>query len=133
MVTPRDTSPFGSAGVGEEHRVDQLISLDVQQRETATVLTVRGEVDMVTTPHLRAGLHERLQARPDLLVLDLTRLSFLGSSGLAVLVETLETSREQGTTLRLVCNSHEVLRPLEATGLTELFQTYQDLDAALAG
>lgn len=131
MATPPNTPAPGPAGVGDELRADQLISLGIEQIDGATVLAVAGEVDMVTTPHLRSGVQERLEAQPPVLVLDLTGLSFLGSSGLAVLVEALETSRAQGTSLRLVANSREVIRPLEATGLTELFATYPDLDTAL--
>jgi anti-sigma B factor antagonist len=50
-----------------------------------------------------------------------------------VLVECLEDARGRGTELRLVVSSREVIRPLEATGLTELFQTHRDLESALAG
>jgi len=108
------------------------IAIDVVERDGATVVSVRGEVDMVTTPRLHACLQDRLSRTPERLVVDMSGLIFLGSSGLAVLVESLDTARTRGTDLRLVCNSREVVRPLEVTGLTELFQTYSDLNSALA-
>lgn len=123
-----DTPGGGAADVSEDA---QMISIDVAERDGATVVSVGGEVDMVTTPRLHACLQDRLARTPERLVIDMSGLSFLGSSGLAVLVESLEDARTRGTELRLVCNSRQVVRPLEATGLTELFQTYSDLDSAL--
>jgi anti-sigma B factor antagonist len=51
---------------------------------------------------------------------------------LAVLVETLSKARKRNIGLRLVCGSRKVTRPLEATGLTELFELHADPDTALA-
>jgi len=48
-------------------------------------------------------------------------VSFLGSSGLAVLVEARDHAQQGGHQLRLVCSSRIVLRALEATGLRDLF------------
>ena len=125
-----DTSAGGTANVYED---TSMIHLQVQDREGATVVGVRGEVDMVTTPRLHSYLQDRLATTPQRLVVDLSGVSFLGSSGLAVLVECLDGARGRGTDLRLVASSRGVVRPLEATGLTELFQTYPDVESALAG
>lgn len=117
---------------GMDSGVDQLISLDAQEVEDSCVITVAGEIDMVTTPHLRSYLRQQVERARSLLVLDLRGVAFLGSSGLAVLVEILDWSRERHIMLRLVCNSREVIRPLEATGLTELFEIHSEPDTALA-
>jgi anti-sigma B factor antagonist len=116
---------------GAETRIDQLISLSTHQVGAGWLVTVAGEVDMVTTPHLRSYLQQQVERTGPVLVLDLRQVAFLGSSGLAVLVETLDWTRERDIALRLVCDSREVLRPLEATGLTELFEIHSDPDDAL--
>lgn len=116
---------------GAETRIDQMISLDAREVGTGYLVTVTGEVDMMTTPHLRSYLQEHVGRVNARLVLDLRGVAFLGSSGLAVLVETLDWTRERGIGLRLVCTSREVLRPLEATGLTTLFEIYADPEDAL--
>ena len=95
------------------------------------MVTVTGEVDMMTTPHLRSYLQQQVERAGSLLVLDLRGVAFLGSSGLAVLVETLDWARDRDITLRLVCTSREVVRPLEATGLTDLFEIHSDPEDAL--
>ncbi|HEU0090057.1 MAG TPA: STAS domain-containing protein [Pseudonocardiaceae bacterium] len=125
---PQHTDP----PAGMDARIDQLISLETQQVEGSCLVTVAGEVDMVTTPHLRSYLQQQVEQADSRLVVDLRGVAFLGSSGLAVLVEILDWTRERDIALRLVCDSREVLRPLEATGLTELFEIHADPAAALA-
>ena len=119
------------ATAGADARVNQLISLGAQEVGDSCLVTVAGEIDMVTTPTLRAFLQQQLEQPASLLVIDLTGVRFLGSSGLAVLVETLSGARERRIGLRLVCNSREVKRPLEVTGLTELFEIHPDPSTAL--
>lgn len=118
--------------IGTDPRIDQLISLDARSVNGCCLVTVSGEVDMVTTPHLRSYLHQQVEQVVSALVLDLREVGFLGSSGLAVLVETLDWTRERGIELRLVCDSREVVRPLEATGLSELFEIHSDPTTAVA-
>lgn len=118
--------------VSENTHIDQLISLNARKVGATRLVTVSGEVDMVTTPYLRSYLQEQLKQTTSMLVIDLRQVKFLGSSGLAVLVATLDQARERAIALRLVCNSREVVRPLQATGLTDLFDIHHDTDAALA-
>ncbi|MPZ64530.1 MAG: anti-sigma factor antagonist [Pseudonocardiaceae bacterium] len=131
--TPASGSPESSGtAVSAEARSDQPISLNVRALDGGVAVIVAGEVDMVTTPPLRDCVQEQIGEQPGVLVLDLSGVNFLGSSGLAVLVETLEECRAQEIGLRLVCSSREVVRPMEATGLTELFEVYSDLESAIA-
>jgi anti-sigma B factor antagonist len=68
-----------------------------------------------------------------MLVIDMSSVGFLGSSGLAALVTARDDATERRVTLRLVSADHAVLRPLTATGLAELFDIYPDLETALDG
>lgn len=125
-------SPHPNPRTGLEAGIEQLISLDARKVGGSDLVTVAGEVDMVTTPQLRSYLKRQVQRAGSTLVLDLRQVTFLGSSGLAVLVETLDWTRARRIALRLVCNSREVVRPLEATGLTKLFEIHSEPDTALA-
>lgn len=112
---------------------DQVVDIEVRRLDgRRVVVRLQGELDMLTTPTLRAKLGEELDHEPAVLVLDLLAVDFLGSSGLALLVEAMEDSRRRGSALRLVCASRPVIRPLEATGLTTLFEIYPDVEQALA-
>ena len=97
------------------------------------VIRLTGEIDMLTTPALRAKVNEELQGGPSVLILDMLSVEFLGSSGLALLVEALDESRNRDVSLRLVANSRPVSRPLQATGLTDLFALYPSVEDALSG
>lgn len=96
------------------------------------VITVVGELDMQSTPALQELLGTEVRSTTRRLVLDLTGVSFLGSSGLAALVEARQVVQRQDAELRLVCATHAVTRPLHATGLGEVFEIHPTLDLALA-
>ena len=97
--------------------VEQLISVDGHTVGGNRVVTVAGEVDMLTTPELGTRLQQELAGATATLVIDLSKVQFLGSSGLAVLVETGDSAAAHAVRLRLVC---------------DLFDIYPDLNAALA-
>jgi anti-sigma B factor antagonist len=84
-------------------------------------VTVVGEVDTFTAPVLRSTLDSQLEQQPRELVIDLSGVQFLGSAGLAVLVETQKSSRSREVGLRLIASTRAVTRPLEVTGLIDLF------------
>jgi anti-sigma B factor antagonist len=97
------------------------------------VLDVGGEVDMLTAPELRRAVAEQVHPRPRVLVIDLRAVTFLGASGLAVLLEIHDAAARTATSVRLVCDTQVVTRPLEILGLREMFEVFTGLHAALAG
>lgn len=109
------------------------MNIEVRRTDGSSVIKLTGEIDMLTTPALRAKVNEELQGGPSVLVLDMLSVEFLGSSGLALLVEALDESRNRDVSLRLVANSRPVSRPLQATGLTDLFALYPSVEDALSG
>jgi anti-sigma B factor antagonist len=112
--------------------IDEVVRFDVVEHgEGARVLHVVGEVDTLTAPVLRTRLDEHL-AEVELLVLDLTDVTFLGSAGLAVLVAAKDEADRFGHRLRLVPGSRIVVRALEATGLLTLFDLADTAAEALA-
>lgn len=112
---------------------DDQIAVAISRPATGVVLmAVAGEVDMLTSPQLRAMVLEQLEVGGvERLVLALDGVTFLGTSGLAVLVELREATRAAGVELRLSSATHQVLRPLEIAGLIPLFGMYATVDAAL--
>jgi anti-anti-sigma factor len=108
-------------------------AIDIAVRSPAdrvVVVTVTGEVDMITAPELRACLRQNVDGRRAV-VLDLSGVSFLASAGLAVLIEALRHSQRCGADLRLVVTSRAVRRPLQATGLGEVFALHETVAEAL--
>ena len=98
--------------------------------ETATdttTLRVAGELDLFTAPELNAALRD---ARGDV-VLDLRDVTFVDSTGLAVLVAHRRTCRTRGSVLRIECpTSPNVLRAFALAGFGATLDALGLLEAA---
>jgi anti-sigma B factor antagonist len=104
----------------------------VYPAEGICVIKVHCELDMVTAPSLTQLLAQELAADHRGVVVDLSGCGFLGSSGLASLVEARERATERGLTLALAGLTPITARALEATALKPLFDTYPTVDDAVA-
>jgi anti-sigma B factor antagonist len=100
-------------------------------RPGAALLVAAGEVDTLTAPRLEAAVDELLGTGSEVLVVDLSRITFLASSGLAVLIRAAHLAAAEGRRLHLVAEGRPVLRPLRITGTEELFDLHTDRAAAL--
>jgi anti-sigma B factor antagonist len=96
-----------------------------------TVMRLAGEIDVYTAPLVREKLDEQIRKGRNDLVLDLTDVSFLDSTGLGVLVGRLKHARTTGGSLCLFGADDRVLRVFSITGLDKVFEIYPDLDTAL--
>lgn len=126
------TSPASNRRSGD---LDEQISLGVHTASAGrVVVAVAGEIDMLTSPQLRAAVLDQLEPGhgTELLVLSLDGISFLGTSGLAVLVEMRDAAQAAGVLLRLACSARRVLRPLTIAGLVPLFDIRDTLGEALS-
>ena len=86
-------------------------------------LVVRGEIDVSTSPELRAQLGRLLEHQPSGIVVDLRGVGFVDSSGLGVLVGALKRLREAGGDDVVLLGVQEPVRKVfEITGLDRLFR-----------
>jgi anti-anti-sigma factor len=92
---------------------------------------VVGEVDMSTAALFEDHVAAAVRASTPV-VLDLREVTFLGSSGLSVLIRQQERCGEMGAVLRIVADQREVLRTLQIAGLTDTFALYPSVELALA-
>ena len=95
-------------------------SLD-REGGVATV-TLRGEADVVTVDQLRVVLGEALATRPREVVVDLTGLTFIDSTGLGALVFGFQRARDAGIRFRLAHPSTTVKQILVLSGLLEVVE-----------
>lgn len=122
-----------------------VMTLTTTRAGSAAVVTVIGELDLHTARELMAVIDDTLQW-PDLsgLVVDLTGVSFLGSSGLGTLAELAtrtttpaahyaERATTPPTPLRVVAppDNRAVIRPWETMNLQQILPLYPDLATAL--
>lgn len=109
------------------------LSLIVRTVGDRAVLGVIGEVDAYSAPALRDRLTELLTAAEPSLIVDLTEVSFLDSTGLGTLVTGLNQAVQFGGTLTLVCEHERILKLFRITGLDSVFAIRATVDEALAG
>ncbi|SFB50579.1 anti-sigma B factor antagonist [Amycolatopsis marina] len=126
-----------SATTGETGRppTSQDSALRVRTRHAGAipVIAVEGEVDLSTVESVRDAVHCELKAtQPQGLILDLTGVTFLCSTGLQLLVDADRRMQDNGGALCVVGARREVLRPLQLTGLDEHLHVYPTLEEALA-
>lgn len=105
---------------------------EVTQHDGFTVVTLSGEVDMSHSPGVHQSLVEVLEKRPGRLVIDLTDVSYIDSSGVGILVDALRRMRATGGELALVAAAPRVLSVLQITKLDQFFEMYSTRDEALA-
>lgn len=100
-------------------RIEPAGALEVRSRadQGVVVLCVRGELDLSTAPDLErelAGVRER---RPARVVVDLSRLAFMDSTGLGLIIRVERDMREEGIGLAVRGGSAQVRRLFEVTGV----------------
>jgi anti-sigma B factor antagonist len=135
MAETRGNLPTDPSSVRHGTDMDDQITLSTTRPAPGqVVIEVGGEVDMLTSPQLRATVLDQFAggAGVELVVLDLDGVTFLGTSGLAVLIEVREAAHAAGVELRLACTARRVLRPLTIAGLIPLFDIHDTIDRALA-
>jgi anti-sigma B factor antagonist len=135
MAETRGNLPTDPSSVRHGADMDDQITLSTTRPAPGqVVIEVGGEVDMLTSPQLRATVLDQFadSAGVELVVLDLDGVTFLGTSGLAVLIEVREAAHAAGVELRLACTARRVLRPLTIAGLIPLFDIHDTIDRALA-
>jgi anti-sigma B factor antagonist len=106
------------------------LSLSTRAVGDHTVLEVGGEVDVYTAPRLRERLIELVDAGAKHVVVDLSRVEFLDSTGLGVLVGALKRLRAADGSLGLVCAHERLLKIFRITALDRVFSLYDSVEAA---
>jgi anti-sigma B factor antagonist len=103
------------------------IRIAVAPVDGATVLSVDGELDMATADRL-VGAATEIPAGYEPLVLDLSRVSFLDSSGMRALLDVADTAAGAGRPVALLQPSVAVTRLLDLVDLRSSFPEIQDTE-----
>ncbi len=94
------------------------------------VIPLRGDADLAAAPALRRQLAQ-VASVPAWVVLDLSGLDFIDSTGLGVLVGMLRRVRAGGGDVRIAGARPGIERVFSVTGLDQLFSLYPTVEAAI--
>jgi anti-sigma B factor antagonist len=95
------------------------------------VVGVSGEVDVYSAPKLKECLTDLLESGASTVVVDLSEVAFLDSTGLGALVEARAATSEAGGSLPLVCSQERILKLFTITGLDGVFAIHPTLEEAV--
>jgi anti-sigma B factor antagonist len=102
-----------------------LVSVDVSLSGPGAVVTAAGEIDSTSAPVLRDRLESLLDDGIADVTVDLTGVTFLDSAGLCVLAAAHRRAASDDVGFRVLASSRAVIRPLQITGLWNLFKAEQ--------
>jgi anti-anti-sigma factor len=95
-------------------------------------LPLEGEIDLHVAPRLEASLGRMIKKRPDYVVVDLSGVTFIDSSGLAVLIRAMQDIQEYGGKFTLSGMNDNVRPIFETARLDQLFLIDPQDDTVLA-
>lgn len=95
------------------------------------VVSVSGSVDMLTAPGLADAIDSALAKKPSGLIVDLSKVEFLGSAGISVLMKTRDKIGES-TQFCVVADGPATHRPLTLLGINEMMSLCRTLDDAVS-
>jgi anti-sigma B factor antagonist len=101
----------------------------IEKRDGAVHVVLTGELDISTAQRLEDDLHRVEAERPELIVLDLSGLAFLDSTGLRLMIMADARAREEGRKLAVVRPNEMIRRVLRLTRLDERLNIVQDASA----
>ncbi|KIL98228.1 Anti-sigma F factor antagonist (spoIIAA-2) Anti-sigma B factor antagonist RsbV [Paramagnetospirillum magnetotacticum MS-1] len=108
------------------------MKIETRAAGASTIMTLSGEVDLRHSPTLRKALMDlMLEKRP--VAVDLSRVEYIDSSGIAGLVEAYQMARKNDTRFVLAAISDPVRRVLQLSRLDRVFTIADTLDSALEG
>lgn len=103
----------------------QLV-IESRSGDDAVVISLRGELDLTSVPQFERELRDAEATGPGRLVIDLSGLDFMDSTGLRALLQARERAKgEDGHQLALRRGPRQVQRVLELTKTLEVF-TFED-------
>jgi anti-sigma B factor antagonist len=103
---------------------------EITEREGTVIVGFSGDVDLQSSPEARKILLECVARKMPVLV-DLSKVDYIDSSGIASLVEALQTARKGGGNLFIVSASEAALKVLELARLDKVFTICNTIDDAI--
>ena len=108
-----------------------VLNFDLESRVEGdrAIVTVSGDFDLQVAQRVVDELAKVEAAEPDLVILDLSRLSFLDSAGMGVIAAAQARATEAGRTLAVVRPPYSVRRAFEVSGFGDVINVVEDIES----
>lgn len=102
------------------------------QSKTPTIFSPKGALDLHVAPETRTSLRALIDQKPKRLIVDLSGVPYVDSSGLAVLIGAMQSLEEEGGVFMLAGAQETVRMILESARLDQYFRVFPTVEAAAA-
>ena len=109
-----------------------MLSIETDNRQSISVVKVKGRVDSETAPELDDALTKLLQANRNQIVLNLQGVDYISSAGLRAVVKAYQAAKKSGWDVRLASISTPVEVILRTVGMMQMLQMYPTDQEAVA-
>ena len=112
------------------HPSDKVVQ-EVREEDGVVLVKLAGEIDMHRTPEVMQAVDEHMRSKPKRVVVDLSEVDYMDSSGVGTLVHLFRQVNSNGGKLILVKPNERVRSVFEITRLGRFFVICQDQQEAL--
>lgn len=109
------------------------LAIDKTTADGELIIHVDGELDVYTSPQLQDALMQAAEQGHRQVVVDLSGVGFIDSSGLGVLVGSKKRMAAQAGRLRLVITDPNLVKIFRITGFADMFEIYSSVAEAIGG
>ncbi len=109
---------------------DDLIQIERGDSGETVIVRPMADVDMSRSPQLRSALRDSQSKKLQRLIVDLSEVGYMDSSGLATLVEAMRSAKRTGTRMVLCAMNEKVRAIFEIARLDQFFVIVDELEAA---
>ena len=102
------------------------------QADGYALLAVQGEIDIATSPRLIAALNDAVTDTTGAVLVDLSAVEFMDSTGLALLIRAQRRMSRRGRGFAVVCPDGPVRRIFELTDMVEALRVRPSREAAVS-
>lgn len=107
------------------------MQINIDEKEGVSICRIDGEVDVNTAPQVKKAFERLIKDKKDKIIINMEKVDYIDSSGLATLVELLKNFRKYGARLKLVSLAAKVKSLFEITKLEKLFDISEKEEEAI--
>ncbi|MDZ7343540.1 MAG: STAS domain-containing protein [candidate division KSB1 bacterium] len=108
-----------------------MLEVAIRDTQGVTIVSIKGDVDLYSSPEARKAIIGLTEKKTPVIMVDLSHVSYMDSSGVATLVEGLQQSNKYKGQFKLFGLSEAVREVFELSRLDKVFDIYPDEKTAL--
>ncbi len=105
--------------------------MEIEKKKGYLIVSLNGEFDIESSQTLKEEVRKNLTSENSNIVIDLTKVSYVDSSGLGTLIALQKDARFNGGSLSIVGASEQVKRVMKMTNLDKLFDFYTSINEVI--